>query len=119
MFLFRRGTGRLAPDQARTRTDDGTAVLLDVREAPEWKAGHAPGAVHLPLTRLLAGAALPPDAQDRPVVAICRSGHRSQQAAKLLASRGVDAVDVTGGMNAWAKAGLPVVDERGQGGRIA
>lgn len=53
------------------------------------------------------------------MVAVCRSGHRSQQAAKLLASRGVDAVDVTGGMNAWAKAGLPVVDERGQGGRIA
>lgn len=119
MFLFRRGTDRLTPEQARTRTGDGTAVLLDVREVPEWRAGHAPGAVHLPLTRLLAGAALPPDARDRPVVAICRSGHRSQQAAKLLASRGVDAVDVSGGMNAWVKAGLQVVDERGQGGRIA
>ncbi|MFF9222041.1 rhodanese-like domain-containing protein [Streptomyces viridosporus] len=119
MFLFRRGTGRLTPDQARTRTDDGTAVLLDVREAPEWKAGHAPGAVHLPLTRLLAGAALPPDAQGRSVVAICRSGRRSQQAAQLLTDRGVDAVDVTGGMTAWAEAGLPVVDERGRDGRIA
>ncbi|MFF5158388.1 rhodanese-like domain-containing protein [Streptomyces sp. NPDC000348] len=119
MFLFRRGTDRLTPEQARIRTDDGTAVLLDVREVPEWKAGHAPGAVHLPLTRLLTGAALPPEARGRPVVAVCRSGHRSQQAAKLLASRGVDAVDVTGGMNAWTKAGLPVVDERGQSGRIA
>ena len=119
MFLFRRGTCRLTPDQARTRTDDGTVVLLDVREAPEWKAGHAPGAVHLPLTRLLAGAALPPDAQGRPVVAICRSGRRSQQAAQLLTDRGVEAVDVTGGMTAWAEAGLPVVDERGRDGRIA
>ncbi|MER6406104.1 rhodanese-like domain-containing protein [Streptomyces viridosporus] len=119
MFLFRRGTCRLTPDQARARTDDGTAVLFDVREAPEWKAGHAPGAVHLPLTRLLAGAALPPDAQGRPVVAICRSGRRSQQAAQLLTDRGVEAVDVTGGMTAWAEAGLPVVDERGRDGRIA
>ncbi|MCQ4200379.1 rhodanese-like domain-containing protein (plasmid) [Streptomyces sp. NA03103] len=119
MFFFRRGTGRLTPDQAHTHTDDGTAVLLDVRETPEWKAGHAPGAVHLSLSRLAAGAALPPDVRDRPVVAICRSGNRSQQAAKLLVSRGVDAVDVTGGMKAWAEAGLPVVDERGQGGRIA
>ncbi|MFD3505123.1 rhodanese-like domain-containing protein [Streptomyces sp. NPDC058678] len=118
MFLFRRRPGRLTPEQARTRTGDSAAVLLDVREVPEWKAGHAPGAVHLPLTRLLADAALPSDTQGRPVVAICRSGHRSQQAAKLLASRGIDAVDVTGGMTAWAKAGLPVVDERGQGGRI-
>ncbi|CAL9328532.1 rhodanese-like domain-containing protein [Streptomyces sp. enrichment culture] len=119
MFLFRRGPGRLTPEQARTRADDGTAVLLDVRETPEWRAGHAPGAVHLPLSRLAAGAVLPPDAQGRPVVAICRSGHRSQQAAKLLAARGIDAVDVTGGMSAWAQAGLPVVDDRGQGGRIA
>ncbi|MFD9085418.1 rhodanese-like domain-containing protein [Streptomyces prasinus] len=119
MFLFRRGTGRLTPEQARTRTLDGTAVLLDVREGPEWRAGHAPGAVHLPLTRLLAGAALPPDVRGRPVVAVCRSGHRSQQAAELLVSHGVDAVDVTGGMTAWVKAGLPVVDGRGQDGRIA
>lgn len=119
MFLFRRSPGRLTPEQARTRTSDGTAVLLDVRESPEWKAGHAPDAVHLPLTRLLAGADLPPQAQSRPVVAICRSGHRSQQAARLLGSRGINAVDVTGGMTAWQKAGLPVEDERGQGGHIA
>lgn len=119
MFRFRRGKNRLTPDQAHTRTGQGAAVLLDVREMPEWQAGHAPGAVHLPLTRLLAGAVLPADVQGRLVVAICRSGHRSQQAAELLTSRGLDAVDVTGGMNAWAKAGLPVVDECGQGGRIA
>jgi Rhodanese-related sulfurtransferase len=52
-------------------------------------------------------------------VVICRSGHRSQQAAKLLAERGADAVDVKGGMNAWAAAGHPVVDERGNSGSIA
>ncbi|WP_432014287.1 rhodanese-like domain-containing protein [Streptomyces cucumeris] len=119
MFLFRRSQRRLTPQQAHTNTADGTAALLDVREIPEWRAGHAPGALHLPLTRLLAGAALPSTAQGRPVVAICRSGHRSQRAAKLLGARGIDAVDVTGGMNAWTAAGLPVVDEDGQGGRIA
>lgn len=120
MSLFRRGSGRLTPEQARARTGGAdAAVLLDVRETPEWKAGHAPDAVHLPLTRLLAGAALPAQVQGRPVVAICRSGHRSQQAAKVLASRGIDAVDVIGGMNAWAEAGLPVMGEHGRGGRIA
>ncbi|MDH6622617.1 rhodanese-related sulfurtransferase [Streptomyces sp. LBL] len=119
MPLFGRGPGRLTPQQARERTTDNTTVLLDVRETPEWKAGHAPGAVHLPLTRLLAGAALPAQAQGRPVVTVCRSGHRSRQAAELLASRGVDVLDVRGGMSAWAKAGLPVVDERGRGGSIA
>lgn len=119
MFLFRRSQRRLTPQQAHARTGDGAAVLLDVRETPEWQAGHAPGALHLPLTLLMTGAAPPGTAQGRPVVAICRSGHRSQQAAELLAQRGIDAVDVTGGMNAWAVAGLPVVDEDGQDGRIA
>ncbi|MFJ2227737.1 rhodanese-like domain-containing protein [Streptomyces halstedii] len=117
---FRRGTGRLTPAEARTRTGTpGGAVLLDVREVSEWNAGHAPGAVHLPLTRLLAGAALPGTVEGRPVVAVCRSGHRSRQAAKLLAGRGVDALDVEGGMIAWERAGLPVTGGRGRGGSTA
>ncbi|MFJ5811951.1 rhodanese-like domain-containing protein [Streptomyces sp. NPDC093093] len=119
MFLFRRGTARVTPAQARRSTTDGDAVLLDVREQVEWNAGHAPGAIHIPLSRLATGAALPSAAEGRPLVVICRSGHRSQQAAKLLAGRGAEAVDVKGGMNAWATAGLPVVDERGSSGRIA
>lgn len=121
MSLFRRSRQRLSVDEARTRTsgERPEAVLLDVREGPEWKAGHAPDAVHAPLTGLAAGAALPASAQGRPLVVICRSGHRSQRAAKLLAERGADAVDVEGGMNARAAAGHPVVDERGNGGSIA
>jgi rhodanese-related sulfurtransferase len=117
--LLRRGPGRLTPQQARQQTSEGQAVLLDVRETPEWKAGHAPGALHLPLSRLMAGASLPASAQDKPVVAICRSGHRSQQAAKLLAGRGIQATDVTGGMTAWAREGLPVTGQGGGSGVIA
>ncbi|MFJ5305045.1 rhodanese-like domain-containing protein [Streptomyces sp. NPDC088350] len=119
MFGFKRGPGRLTPAQAHERTSTGDAVLLDVREKPEWQAGHAPSAVHLPLGSLLAGASLPKAAQGRPVVAICRGGHRSRQAATSLAARGVDVVDVSGGMNAWQQAGLPVVDGRGRPGAVA
>ncbi|MBT3155434.1 rhodanese-like domain-containing protein [Streptomyces sp. CHD11] len=120
MFLFRRNAPRVTVDEARGRTsgDRPGSVLLDVREKPEWTAGHAPGAVHLPLTKLVAGVTLPAEAQGRPLVVICRSGHRSQQAAKLLTERGAQVVDVEGGMNAWAAAGHPVLDERGNHGRI-
>ncbi|OII60686.1 MBL fold metallo-hydrolase [Streptomyces sp. CC53] len=112
--------GRVSAEQAhdRLRGGDG-AVLLDVREAAEWQAGHAPGAVHAPLSGLLARAALPEPARDRPLVVICRSGQRSQQAARLLAERGAHAVDVEGGMRAWAQAGFPVVDPHGNRGSIA
>ncbi|MCX5051581.1 MULTISPECIES: rhodanese-like domain-containing protein [unclassified Streptomyces] len=121
----RRGPGRVTVQEAAARTGHGNAVdsgddavLLDVREPYEWQAGHAPRAVHLPLSALAAGAGLPDHAQARPLVVICRSGNRSRQAAELLATRGAQAVDVIGGMRDWAGAGLPVVDARGGNGTV-
>ncbi|MGC0336021.1 rhodanese-like domain-containing protein [Streptomyces sp. SLBN-8D4] len=128
MSIFRRtrgGPGRVNAQEAAARTGHdnadggGDAVLLDVRESYEWQAGHAPRAVHLSLSALAAGAGLPADAQARPLIVICRSGNRSRQAAELLVARGSEAVDVVGGMRDWAKAGLPVVDARGQSGTVA
>ncbi|MET9739790.1 rhodanese-like domain-containing protein, partial [Streptomyces sp. NPDC006422] len=57
MFRFRSGGRRLSVEEARARTaaPSPTAVLLDVREGDEWRAGHAPGAVHAPLRGLSAG----------------------------------------------------------------
>ncbi|MFF7765247.1 rhodanese-like domain-containing protein [Streptomyces massasporeus] len=129
MSIFRRGQGgpaRVTVQEAAARTGHGDAadggddaVLLDVRELYEWQAGHAPRAVHLPLSVLAAGAGLPAHAQARPLVVICRSGNRSRQAAELLVARGAEAVDVIGGMRDWAGAGLPVVDARGGNGTVA
>ncbi|MFF3378854.1 rhodanese-like domain-containing protein [Streptomyces sp. NPDC002680] len=99
---------RVTPAEAHELTGaDGTAVLLDVREAEEWAAGHAAGAVHAPLSSLTAGASLPGAAQGHPLIAICRSGKRSRQAAALLTARGAEVSDVLGGMGAWVGAGLP------------
>ncbi|WP_267884215.1 rhodanese-like domain-containing protein, partial [Streptomyces sp. NRRL WC-3774] len=100
---------RITAEQAHERTGaEAEAVLLDVREQEEWEAGHAPGAVHAPLSELRSGGRLPRAAENRPVIAICRSGKRSRAAAELLTARGADAVDVLGGMEAWTRAGLPV-----------
>ena len=114
--------GRLFPsrpkasaEQARQLQEQG-AILLDVREAPEWRAGHAPGARHIPLSRLPARIRdLPPQ---RTVITVCRSGHRSAGAAALLARKGRDVVNLSGGMQAWARAGLPVVASGGRRGRV-
>ncbi|SOE06869.1 rhodanese-like domain-containing protein [Streptomyces sp. Ag109_G2-15] len=129
MSFFRRDRrvpGRVTAQEAAARTGQGKAaeggadaVLLDVREPHEWQAGHAPRAVHLPLSALAAGAGLPAGAQAGPIVVICRSGNRSRRAADLLAARGTEAVDVIGGMRDWAAAGLPVVDSRGGNGTVA
>lgn len=93
------------------------AVLLDVREQTEWDAGHAPSALHIPLGGL-ASASLP-DYRGRRVLAICRSGNRSKQAATLLLARGCDAYSVDGGMNGWQAVGGSVVAAGGAPGRVA
>ncbi|MEU9558188.1 rhodanese-like domain-containing protein [Streptomyces fumanus] len=116
---LRRRPGRLTPRLAHQRTSDGTAVLLEVRETPEWNAGHAPDALPLPLSLRAAGAPLPATARGRPVIAVCRCGHRSRRAAELPTGRGVQVTDVTGGMTARARAGLPVVGPGGNEGAIA
>ncbi|MGW6405408.1 rhodanese-like domain-containing protein [Streptomyces sp. NPDC055134] len=118
MLLSPHGPGRVTPAQAYRAIEDGTAVLVDVREADEFEPGYAPGALLVPLLRLTDGADLPGREDGRDLVLICRSGNRSQQAARLLADRGVAAVDVMGGMRDWAAEGLPVQDAHGAAGTV-
>ncbi|MCW2521758.1 MAG: Rhodanese domain protein [Frankiales bacterium] len=83
------------------------AFLLDVREDDEWQAGHAPAATHVPMGELSARAGEVPT--DRTIICVCHLGGRSAVVADALNRGGWRALNLTGGMNAWAAAGLPVV----------
>jgi rhodanese-related sulfurtransferase len=87
------------------------ATLLDVREPDEWAAGHAPDATHLPMSELTARMDELPDGD--PLYVICRSGGRSARVVAYLAGQGYPAVNVGGGMQAWARQGREVVAEGG------
>ncbi|MDP1821254.1 MAG: rhodanese-like domain-containing protein [Acidimicrobiales bacterium] len=100
------------PTHAHER--DTPTVLLDVREPDEWAAGHAPDARHLPLADI-DPADFPADTD---VLCICRSGGRSAKATEALRAAGINATNVTGGMNAWGEAGLPVVRSDGEPGTV-
>jgi rhodanese-related sulfurtransferase len=93
------------------------AVLLDVREEDEWVAGHVEGARHIPMGELPARfsevSELADDAPTGEVVVVCRSGGRSSRVVAWLSQNGVDAVNLAGGMGAWAAAGRPMVSETG------
>ena len=82
------------------------ALLLDVREPNEWEAGRAPGATHIPLMEL--SDHLDDLDTSRTIVCVCRSGGRSARAATFLLEQGFDAVNLEGGMTAWAQAGAPL-----------
>jgi rhodanese-related sulfurtransferase/glyoxylase-like metal-dependent hydrolase (beta-lactamase superfamily II) len=90
----------------KARVDAG-ALLLDVREPDEWESEHAPDAVLIPMGQVDSRQGELP--RDREIVVVCRSGGRSAAITDLLRASGFDAVNLAGGMCAWADAGLPVV----------
>ncbi|GAA2731262.1 rhodanese-like domain-containing protein [Streptomyces nogalater] len=96
------------------------AFLLDVREDDEWQAGHAEGALHIPLSEFVAryGELTEAAPQDGRVHVICRAGSRSAQVTMYLVQQGVDAVNVDGGMQDWQQAGRPVVTDDGAPGFV-
>lgn len=98
------------PSVAATAVADD-AWLLDVREPDEWQAGHAPTATHVPLGQLVARLDEVP--ADQEVIVVCRSGGRSAMATDYLNQVGRQATNLDGGMQAWARAGRPMVSESG------
>jgi rhodanese-related sulfurtransferase len=109
------GVPEVGPGEGRALVDSG-AVLLDVREVDEWRAGHASDAELIPLGELEARTG--ELARDRRIVAICRVGGRSERATRFLRAQGFDVVNLTGGMRAWATAGLEVVTDDGSPGTV-
>lgn len=81
--------------------------VVDVREPWEYKQGHVPGAILIPLGQL--ASRLTELDPEHPVVVICASGNRSQSAAALLGQKGFKTVyNVLGGTGAWMRSGLEV-----------
>lgn len=87
----------------------GDAVLLDVRDDHERDTGMARGALALPLAQIEHGIAAIAADNKRRIITVCASGKRSQQARDRLAALGYAAVQsMTGGMQAWRSAELPI-----------
>jgi molybdopterin/thiamine biosynthesis adenylyltransferase/rhodanese-related sulfurtransferase len=101
------------PAAVREQVSNG-AVVVDVREADEWTAGHVPGAKHVPKSYLesrIEGAA--PD-RSQHVILYCASGNRSAWAARtLLDDLGYENVEsMTGGFTLWKDRGYEVETPR-------
>ncbi len=97
----------LDPPQVADELATSSGVLVDVREAHEFRAGRAAAALHIPLGQLAGRAAELP--RDRPIFLICATGNRSKVAARILLNAGFSrAVNVRGGTAAWMRHGLPM-----------
>ena len=112
----------MSVDQMRTIDADSAAaadadfVILDVREYEEWMSGHAPGAVHIPMSELMARVEeIDPT---KHIICVCRSGNRSARVTAWLRQHGFDAINMTGGMSTWASFGHPLVNHAGNAGVV-
>ncbi|WP_035068732.1 rhodanese-like domain-containing protein [Nitratidesulfovibrio termitidis] len=113
------GYGLLVPDEAWRRVQTGALSVVDVRDAPQFEAGHVPGALCFPLpltwvARLLRRWWLHKvlcAAQCPSVAFVCdgATSTRSDSAARAAVVQGFAvAYRIAGGMDAWHAAGLPV-----------
>ena len=85
-------------DEWQAWVEANQATILDVREPDEWELGTLPGALKISMGEIM--ARIDEIDADRPVLVVCRSGGRSQQAAKFLASSGFQPANMAGGMKA-------------------
>jgi rhodanese-related sulfurtransferase len=89
------------------RLVDEEILLVDVREAHEYAAGHVPGALSIPMSVLPVRVHELP--KGRPVHIICQSGGRSMQVSIWLEKQGHSPVNVDGGTGTWVRAGGPIL----------
>ena len=99
---------RLSPQEVKQGLDDGTLLLIDVREPLEFVEGRIPGSLLFPLSTF--NPDWLPDSKSKKLVFSCRSGRRSVTAFNSAVDAGLAAHGhLEGGIQAWAAAGLPVV----------
>ena len=100
----------------RFMESDTTVVLLDVRTEQEWKSetGHLKDALLIPIQDLDARIRELTPYKKKTIIVYCRSGGRSQRAAKILTEKGYRVLNMEGGMLKWNAEHLPIVKEGGQ-----
>jgi rhodanese-related sulfurtransferase len=97
---------QITAQELASRLATGSIGVLDVRREAEFQSGHIDGADWHPLDRFK--AALQEISKDSPIAVHCKSGYRSLIAVSVLERAGYhNVVDVAGGFDAWAAAGLP------------
>ncbi|HUW35693.1 MAG TPA: rhodanese-like domain-containing protein [Rhodocyclaceae bacterium] len=106
------GADGVTPLQATLLMNREDALVVDVREATEWSAGHIPNSRHIPLSQLSKRIGEIEKFKTRDVIVNCQSGNRSASACGALKKLGFEKVhNLAGGISAWREAGLPITSK--------
>jgi rhodanese-related sulfurtransferase len=96
--------------QATQIINQGKSLVLDVRNADEFAAGHIRDAKNIPLKELPNRLPELEKFKTRPVIVVCNKGLQSSKATSQLKKAGfTDASSLLGGLDAWQSQGLPMI----------
>lgn len=102
----------VSPQMAVNLMNKSAAVVLDVRSANDFKAGHIVGAINIPLVDLTKRLTELENYRQSPVIVACALGQHAGMAGRQLTQAGfTDVVRLAGGISAWRAASLPVIKE--------
>jgi rhodanese-related sulfurtransferase len=101
--VFTNEVAAVQPGEVAARVAEGW-MLLDVRTDDEWVGGRIAGSVHIPMDQLMQRL---DEVEDR-VVCVCAVGARSARVAQFLNTQGREAVNLDGGLYAWANSGFSI-----------
>ena len=109
MHTLQRVGAKVTALQATQIINQGKTLILDVRTADEFAAGHIRDAKNIPLKELKGRIAELEKFQARPVIVVCAKGLKSAKATAQLKKAGyTEAASLLGGLDAWQLQGLPV-----------
>lgn len=104
------GKNRLTPFQATRLINSEKAVVIDVRDASEYRKGHITSAVHISLTELDKNIKYLEQYKHQPLIMVCSIGQKSRYLINKLRKQGYEKVYILmGGMRAWKNDNMPVV----------
>ena len=96
------GYQQIPQDEAKSMMEsDEDLIIVDVRTEPEYKSGHIPGAICIPVESINDNPPAELPDKDQTILIYCRSGRRSKIAAEKLSTRGYTNIYEFGGINDW------------------
>ncbi|MCL2021344.1 MAG: rhodanese-like domain-containing protein [Betaproteobacteria bacterium] len=110
---FRSSGKRVSPHQAIQLINHEGALIIDVRDAGEFTTSHMPEARNIPLKELDSRMPELEQLKEKNLLLVCLSGVRAGQASARLEKQGFARINcLDGGVDAWQRAGLPLIRSR-------
>ena len=105
----RKGGQALTHNEVTRLLNDDSAVLVDVRPAKEFKAGHIVNAINIPFANFARQVDQLDKHKDKTIVVVDKMGQHSGASGKILRDKGFEVKRLQGGMMDWTGKNLPVV----------